>query len=74
MKIWKVLSPGILAEEEKPESIQTPTQAKVKVTRLLLSPAEVRVFDGSAGVAYPVVPGRFAVGVVSETGEGWNSA
>lgn len=70
MKIWKVLSPGVLAEEEKPESIQTPTQAKVKVTRLLLSPAEVRVFDGSAGVAYPVVPGRFAVGVVSETGEG----
>lgn len=69
MKIWKVLSPGVLAEEEKPESIQSPTQAKVKVTKLLLSSAELRVFDGSAGAAYPVIPGRFAVGVVSEAGE-----
>lgn len=67
MKIWKVLAPGTIAAEERPDNIQTATQAKVKVTKLLLSAADMRVFGGGAP-SYPVIPGRYAVGIVSEAG------
>lgn len=70
MRIWKIPAPKQLVTEERDESVQTPTQAKVKVTNVLLSPSELRIWRGSVKPAYPVVPGRFAVGVVSEAGEG----
>ena len=70
MKIWKIPSPKSLVTEERDESLQTPTQAKVKVTNVLLTPSELRVWRGTVKPQYPVVPGRFAVGVVSEAGEG----
>ena len=68
MKIWKILSPKVLTEEERPDNITTDTQAKVKVTRVLLTDEELRAFGGSAKLKYPVIPGRFAVGIVGETG------
>ncbi len=70
MKIWKILSPKVLTEEERPDNITTDTQAKVKVTRVLLTDEELRSFNGSAKLKYPVIPGRFAVGIVGETGTG----
>ncbi len=70
MKIWKILSPKVLTSEERPDNITTTTQAKVKVTKMLLSGAEIRAFYGTLKPKYPVYPGRFAVGVVTEAGEG----
>ena len=70
MKIWKILSPKVLTAEERPDNITTDTQAKVKVTRLLFSENEARAYIGTPRPKYPVVPGRFAVGVVAETGKG----
>ena len=70
MKIWKILSPKVLTCEEKPDNITAETQAKVKVTSVLVTGEELRAFDGSAKVKYPLVPGRFAVGIVGETGAG----
>ncbi len=69
MRIWKIPSPKTLASEERPEAVQTPTQAKVKVTNVLLSPYDLRIWRGSVRPNYPVIPCRFAVGVVSEAGE-----
>ena len=70
MKTWKILSPKSMAVEERPESVQTATQAKVKVTNALLTPFDLRVYRGTIKPGYPIVPCRFAVGVVSEAGEG----
>ena len=70
MKIWKILSPKVLTAEERPDNITTETQAKVKVTRLLFSDYEARAYVGVPRPKYPVVPGRFAVGVVAEAGKG----
>ncbi len=70
MKIWKILSPKVLAEEEKPDNITTETQAKVKITQILLTGEELRTYCGVYKPKYPVVPGRFAVGVVAEAGPG----
>ena len=68
MKIWKILSPKVLTTEERPDNITSATQAKVKITRVLLSDGDFRAFGGTSKPHYPVIPGRFAVGVVTETG------
>ncbi len=68
MKIWKILSPKTLTSEERPENIDSNTQAKVKVTKVLLTDTDFRIFNGTSKPKYPVVPGRFAVGVVTEAG------
>lgn len=68
MKIWKILSPKVLTTEERPDNITSPTQAKVKITQVLLTDTDFRIFGGTGKPRYPVVPGRFAVGIVTETG------
>ena len=68
MKVWKILSPKILAEEERPDVISSPTQAKVKITKVLISYPEIREYNGTSGNKHPRVPGMFAVGVVAEAG------
>ena len=68
MKIWKILSPKVLTTEERPDNLTSDTQAKVKVTQLLLSGTELRAFTGNPKPKYPFIPGRFAVGVVGEAG------
>lgn len=70
MKVWKLLSPKVFNEEERPDSVASPTQAKVKITKVLLAYPELRAYTGAAGIRYPRVPGMFAVGVVAEAGEG----
>lgn len=70
MKVWKILSPKVLTVEERPDAISTATQAKVKITKVLISYPEIREYSGAAGNRHPRVPGMFAVGVVAETGEG----
>lgn len=70
MKIWKILSPKVLTAEERPDAVSGETQAKVKVTKLLLSDADLRNYSGALHPKYPLVPGMFAVGVVGETGTG----
>ncbi len=66
--IWKILSPKVLTSEERPDNLTKDTQAKVKVTQILLSNTELRAYCGTPKPKYPFVPGRFAVGVVGEAG------
>ena len=70
MKVWKLLSPKVIAEEERPDSIASPTQAKVKIAKVLIAYPEIRAYTGAAGIRYPRVPGMYAIGVVVEAGEG----
>ncbi len=70
MKTWKIPSPKVLTAEEKPDNITTETQAKVKITKTLITYPDFSRFAGTRKVKYPVVPGMFAVGVVAEAGSG----
>ena len=70
MKIWKILSPKVLTSEERPDNITSDTQAKVKITNVLLTDADFRAYAGKSKPKYPLVPGRFAVGIVTEAGDG----
>ena len=69
MKIWQLLSPKNLTHADRDLPAPQEGYAKVKITRALLSEADVAVYFGATRVKYPVVPGRYAVGQVVEAGE-----
>ena len=69
MKIWQLLSPKNLTHADRDLPAPQEGYAKVKITRALLSEADVAVYSGATRVKYPVVPGRYAVGQVVEAGE-----
>ena len=68
MDKWILKGAKNLVKEEAVENITSPTQVKVKVTYLLVTNYAALTYDGSIPVNYPVVPGRFAVGIVTEVG------
>lgn len=69
MKIWQLLSPKNLTHGDSELAPAQGKCAKVKITRALLSEADVAVYSGAVKVKYPVVLGRYAVGQVVEAGE-----
>lgn len=69
MDKWILKGARNLVKEDAVENINSPTQVKVKVTHLLLSNFDAITFDGANSPNYPVVPGRFAIGIVTDVGE-----
>lgn len=70
MKIWQLNSPNHIQRAESPDLVRKDDKVKVKITKALLSEADVCVYTGDTRVKYPAVPGRFAVGQVTEAPEG----
>lgn len=66
MKVWQLVSPKNLIEDERPEKINNLNQAKIKVTKALLSDVDALAFSGEIKVKYPIILGRFAIGKVIE--------
>lgn len=65
MNVWKLVSANRLIREE--EDIPEPKEGelKVRVTKVLVNCVDASIFNGELKVPYPVVPGRFAVGVIA---------
>lgn len=40
-------------------------EVRVKISDVLLSPTDYKIFEGSSNASFPLVPGRFAVGKIS---------
>ncbi|MDE7329956.1 MAG: alcohol dehydrogenase catalytic domain-containing protein [Clostridia bacterium] len=70
MESWILKGIKNLVNEPQSEAITSPTQVKVKVSHLLLTQFDELLYDGSLRVDYPKIPGRAAVGIVTEAGEG----
>lgn len=68
MKVWQLNSPNNLQRAQAPDLVRTAGKVKVKVTKALLSEADVAVYSGATKVKYPMIPGRFAIGQVTEAG------
>lgn len=68
MRTCKIVFPRVLQIEEKPDNISEPNQAKVKLVTALLSPVEYSAYRGNDELKYPLVPGRFASGIVIDAG------
>ncbi len=67
MKIWQLNSPNQLQRAEAPDLVRSEDKVKIKITKALLSEADVCVFSGDIRVKYPAIPGRFAIGQVTES-------
>ena len=69
MKIWQLAYPHNLQHVTAPDLKLSPEKVKVKVTKALLTESDVAVYTGAIKVKAPFIPGRFAIGQVTEVGE-----
>ena len=69
MKVWQLAYPHNLQHVTAPDLKLTEDKVKVKVTKALLSESDVSVYSGAIKVRAPFIPGRFAIGQVTEAEE-----
>lgn len=69
MKVWQLAYPHNLQHVNAPDLKLETDKVKVKITKALLTESDVNVYNGAIKVKSPFVPGRFAIGQVTETGE-----
>lgn len=68
MKFWKLTAPHTLQlEQSEPTLLNEKTNVKVRIEHVLLGKYDLALYNGEAKGKYPVVLGKNAVGVVSET-------
>lgn len=69
MKIWQLAYPHNLQHVVAPDLKLNEDKVKVKITKALVSEADVAVYSGAIKVTAPFIPGRFAIGQITEAGE-----
>ncbi len=69
MKVWQLAYPHNLQHVTAPDLKLTDDKVKVKVTKALVTETDVAVYAGSIKVKAPFIPGRFAIGQVTEANE-----
>ena len=69
MKIWQLAYPHNLQHVTAPDLKLTDDKVKVKVTKALLTESDVAVYTGAIKVKAPFIPGRFAIGQVTEAND-----
>ena len=69
MKVWQLAYPHNIQHVSAPDLKRAEGEVKVKITKALISESDVAVYDGSLKVKAPFIPGRFAIGQVTEADE-----
>ncbi len=69
MKVWQLAYPHKIEHAVASDLKLTKDKVKVKVTKALVSESDVAVFTGALKVKAPFIPGRFAIGQVTEAHE-----
>ncbi len=69
MKVWQLAYPHNLQHVTAPDLKLTDDKVKVKVTKALVTESDVAVYSGGIKVKAPFIPGRFAIGQVTEASE-----
>lgn len=69
MKIWQLNYPHNLQHVTAPDLKRSENTVKVKITKALLSEEDVAVYSGAVKVKSPFIPGRYAIGQVTEAEE-----
>lgn len=69
MKVWQLAYPHNLQHISAPDLKLTDDKVKVKVTKALITESDVAVYSGAIKVTAPFIPGRFAIGQITEAGE-----
>jgi NADPH:quinone reductase-like Zn-dependent oxidoreductase len=69
MKAWQLAYPHNLQHVLSPDLKLSSDKVKVKVTKALLTESDVAVYSGMIKVKSPFIPGKFAIGQVTEANE-----
>lgn len=69
MKVWQLAYPHNLQHVNAPDLKLSGDKVKVKITKALVTESDVAVYSGAIKVKAPFIPGRFAIGQVTEAGE-----
>ena len=69
MKVWQLAYPHNLQHVSAPDLKLSPDKVKIKITKALLTESDVSVYLGAIKVKAPFIPGRFAIGQVTEANE-----
>ena len=69
MSNWILKGVKTLVDEQESVNITSPTQVKVKVSHLMITDYDAMLYSGKIKTEYPIIPGRAAVGIVTEVGE-----
>ena len=61
---------GKITEVNKMEICENVDSSKIKIIKVLLTPEDFATLKGDDNVQYPIIPGRIAIGQVSDASEG----
>ena len=70
MNAWKLIAPLQLEKEECPIPEAERGQIRVRVTKMMLSRVDAEIYKGNMKVDFPFIPGRFAIGQISNDAGG----
>ena len=68
MKVWQLAYPHSIQHVTAPDLAFSSDKVKVKVTKALVTESDVAVYSGTIPVTAPFIPGRFAIGQITEAG------
>ena len=66
MNVWKFAAAKKLVRCEEENPAPEEGKVRIRVTKLMLNGTDASLFGGTANCKYPLVPGRYAVGLVAE--------
>ena len=69
MKAWQINDAYDITQINRSETPSLDREVKVKTTKAMLAKDDVTLFNGDDKPVYPLIPGRFAVGVIVEANE-----
>ncbi len=65
MNVWKLTAANTLVKCEE-DAVPVPGKRRVRVTKVLVNRADALLYLGKEKTRYPIIPGRYAVGIVSD--------
>lgn len=68
MNVWKLTAPGKIECTQAENPAREEGKVRVRVTRVFLNGTDAAIFNGAVGTRRPLIPGRYAVGMVAEEG------
>lgn len=67
MNVWKLTAAGNLVKSEE-EIRPQPDKRRVRITKVYVNREDAILFSGKRKIRYPLIPGRYAVGIVYDDG------
>ncbi len=64
MKGWQLTDAYDLEQIKKTEPLKADNKIKVRITKVMLSQDDITLYNGDDKPLYPLIPGRFAIGIV----------